>query len=101
MTFSREMVCDTERFTDLSSLIRWSLVIYGKTHYNGDSVDGKWIAIDWRWDGTVKDFSEDDSWEFQIPPPNTVGMKNWNALDGEGGKKTEVSVYIGEIKRMN
>lgn len=36
---------------------------------NGDKVEGKWIAQPWRWDGKVKNFEHDGSWDYQDSPP--------------------------------
>lgn len=36
---------------------------------NGAEVPGKWVAQPWRWDGTVKNFQHDGSWDYQDLPP--------------------------------
>lgn len=56
---------------------------------NGAKVRGKWIAQPWRWDGTVRNFQYDGSWDYQNNPP-VEGYSWWNS-DGydKGGKKTE------------
>lgn len=44
---------------------------FHKTAVNGDKVEGKWIAQEWKWDGEVKNFQHDGSWEYQNKPPYT------------------------------
>lgn len=57
---------------------------------NGAKVEGKWLPIDWRWDGEVKDYSHDGGWHFQIDPPGFPEMKFWNANGNTGsGAKME------------
>lgn len=56
---------------------------------NGAKVPGKWIAQPWRWDGKVKNFQYDGSWDYQNDP-SVNGFKWWNSAGyDEGGKKTE------------
>lgn len=65
---------------------------YHKDRENGEKVEGKFVAIDWQWDGTVKNFRHDGAWDFQIPVPNYEGteMKWWNGKgNDESGAKTE------------
>jgi hypothetical protein len=65
---------------------------FHKPRSNGAKVEGKWIPIDWQWDGKVKNFRHDGAWEFQRDPPGFVGstMKYWNANGyDESGSKTE------------
>ena len=69
---------------------------FHKSATNGDFVPGKWVAQPWRWDGEVKNFQHDGSWDYQNPPP---GAEAGGALEGyhwwmskgpdEGGCKTE------------
>jgi hypothetical protein len=63
---------------------------------NGAKVDGKWIAVDWTWDGEVRNFQHDVAWEFQLKPPGTSegsSMEDyqwWNAGGlSSSGLKTE------------
>ena len=42
----------------------------------GARVEGAFEPIDWRWDGTVKDFVNDGSWEFQHDAPSRAEI-NW------------------------
>jgi hypothetical protein len=67
---------------------------------NGANVTGKWIAQDWQWDGVVRNFQNDGSWEFQLPPPGTgvagTELENhqwWNSagVDAAGCKTEHVS----------
>lgn len=44
---------------------------FHKTASNGDKVEGKWLPQEWRWDGEVKNFQHDGSWDYQNKPPNT------------------------------
>ena len=54
----------------------------------GDSVEGAFYSIPWRWDGVVKPFVEDGSWDFQVDP--APGINFWNAAGNDAsGKKTE------------
>ena len=63
---------------------------FHKPRENGARVDGKWIAIDWQWDGVVKNYRHDGAWDFQIDPPGTAGTpyRWWNAngYDSSGAK---------------
>lgn len=66
----------------------------GTYAYNGAEVEGKWIAIDWRWDGVVRNFEYDGAWDFQLKPPGTGSGSGyeyyqwWNAngLNAPGAK---------------
>jgi hypothetical protein len=59
------------------------------TNTNGKTVPGKWIAQPWRWDGTVKNFEHDGSWDYQ-DPTGVPGYTWWNAKSlTEGGLKCE------------
>ena len=56
---------------------------------NGAKVPGKWIAQQWTWNGKVKNFEHDASWEYQNNPP-VAGYKWWNSAGYDmGGAKTE------------
>ena len=70
----------------------------------GAQVEGAFEPIDWRWDGTVKDFVHDGSWEFQHDAPSRAEI-NWRetapprptrahgaATSGSGGA---VSITVG------
>ena len=66
---------------------------FHKNRNNGEEVTGKFVAIDWKWDGTVKNYRHDGGWEFQLPVPGygpDDDFKWWNAngMDA-GGSKTE------------
>ena len=55
---------------------------------NGDEVAGAFYPINWQWDGTVKQFKEDGSWEFQ--ELTSDGYPFWNSGGrSESGSKTE------------
>lgn len=59
---------------------------------NGAQVDGKFVAINWQWDGVVKNYRHDGAWEFQNDVPGYEGtdFKWWNANGyDESGSKTE------------
>lgn len=46
---------------------------------NGDKVHGGFYPISWRWDGEVKNFEHDGSWEFQDHPVNApAGVQFWS-----------------------
>lgn len=65
---------------------------YHKNRENGSLVSGKFVAIDWQWDGIVKNYRHDGAWEFQIPVPGHHGtnMMWWNANGyNSAGAKTE------------
>lgn len=66
---------------------------FHKPRDNGEQVDGKFVAIDWKWDGTVKNFRHDGAWDFQIPVPGQEdgsSMMWWNANGyNASGSKTE------------
>jgi hypothetical protein len=60
----------------------------------GDTVVGSFAPTAWKWDGSVKDFTTDQAWEFQEPPlidgAVSSTMKFWTAAGRDaGGKKTE------------
>ncbi len=58
--------------------------------YNGAKVEGKWVAQPWKWDGEVRNFEHDGSWDFQLPVPGMKDYKWWNSAGyDEGGAKTE------------
>lgn len=45
---------------------------------NGAFVPGQWVAQNWSWDGQVKNFEHDGSWDYQNP----TGVENmtwWNS----------------------
>lgn len=57
--------------------------------FNGAKVPGKWIAQPWQWDGKVKNFQYDASWDYQNDP-SMAGYKWWNSAGYDmDGKKTE------------
>eukprot|EP00934_Nitzschia_sp_Nitz4_P001248 Nitzschia sp. Nitz4//scaffold17_size182527//93321//96006//NITZ4_001857-RA/size182527-snap-gene-0.297-mRNA-1//-1//CDS//3329539349//1248//frame0 len=68
---------------------------FHKPRANGAMVEGKFVAIDWQWDGVVKNFRHDGAWEFQKPVPGyeDTDMKFWNAngYDSSGYKTEHVS----------
>lgn len=54
----------------------------------GAELAGVFAPIDWRWDGTVRNFEHDGSWTFQHP--TAEGFHFWNANGNDApGKKTE------------
>ena len=58
------------------------------TRANGDTVEGAFYPISWRWDGEVKPFTEDGSWYFQEHTAD--GFPFWNSAGRDaGGAKTE------------
>lgn len=62
-----------------------------KTAMKGDTVGGAFYPIEWRWDGEVKDFIHDGSWDFQLPPVGAEdGIEFWNGMGKDkSGSKTE------------
>jgi len=68
---------------------------FHKPRENGARVDGKFVAIDWQWDGVVKNFRHDGAWHFQIDVPGYEGttMKWWtaNGYDSSGAKTEHTS----------
>lgn len=59
---------------------------------NGAEVPGVFTPIAWQWDGDVKNFEHDGSWDFQDQPPMHVGSDNyfWNGKGNDSeGCKTE------------
>lgn len=52
---------------------------YHKSAKNGAKIIGKWIAQPWRWNGEVKNFQHDGSWEYQVAPP---GAEAGGELEG-------------------
>ena len=62
-------------------------------HYHGDTMAGRFYPLkSWSWDGTVKNFEHDGSWEFQDYPKGEDGTtyQFWTALGPDtAGKKTE------------
>jgi len=62
---------------------------------NGDTVSGGFYPIDWQWDGEVKTFMHDGSWNFQHKTSdglyfwNQGGRSNPSAFDTSGSCKTE------------
>ena len=68
---------------------------FHKPRDNGEQVDGKFVAIDWQWDGEVKNFRHDGAWDFQLPVPgyDGTGMMWWNAngYDASGSKTEHLS----------
>jgi len=65
---------------------------FHKPRENGAKVDGKFVAIEWQWDGEVKNFRHDGAWDFQLDVPGYEGtdMKWWNSGSlSTSGSKTE------------
>ncbi|EJK67681.1 hypothetical protein THAOC_11255 [Thalassiosira oceanica] len=63
---------------------------FHKPRHNGAKVEGKFVPIDWQWDGTVKNFRHDGAWEFQLPVPGFDDLTWWNSGSlTEPGSKTE------------
>ena len=61
---------------------------------NGAKVPGKFMPVNWQWDGTVKDFIHDGSWDFQDAVPNgggTYQFWNGNGNDSAGCKTEHLS----------
>lgn len=63
---------------------------------NGAKVDGWWIKQPWSWDGEVRNFEYDGSWDYQDKPPYTgegTGREEyhwWTSMGpDEAGCKTE------------
>ena len=73
---------------DTSGLFRDN---YHKCRENGSSVDGKFVAINWQWDGVVRNFRHDGAFEFQNNVPGHEGTWKWWNSNGysKGGEKTE------------
>lgn len=64
-----------------------------KTAQHGDVVEGTFYPVNWRWDGQVRSFEHDASFDFQDAPRNTRPGSSWafwtaNGPDA-GGAKTE------------
>lgn len=63
---------------------------FHKPRANGAKVEGKWVAIDWQWDGQVKNYRHDGAWDFQVSPPGYEGTSyewwNANGYDSSGAK---------------
>jgi hypothetical protein len=64
--------------------------------FNGAKVRGFWIAQKWSWDGEVKNFRHDGSWDYQDKPPHTesgsgrMDFEYWTAAGPDSsGCKTE------------
>jgi hypothetical protein len=64
--------------------------------FNGAKVRGFWIAQKWSWDGEVKNYRHDGSWDYQDKPPHTEGgsgrmnFEYWTAAGPDSrGCKTE------------
>jgi len=66
---------------------------YHKNRANGDMVAGKFVAINWQWDGVVKNYRHDGAWEFQLDVPGNAGWEWWNAngRDSSGAKTEHLS----------
>ena len=58
---------------------------------NGGRVGGFWIAQKWQWDGVVRNFAHDGSWDYQDKPPHTGS--------GSGRKKFEYWTAAGPDKK--
>ena len=59
---------------------------------NGAHVPGKWLPIEWQWNGTVTNYQHDGAWDFQTKPPGTDDepYEYWNGLgNDEAGCKME------------
>ena len=78
-----------------------------KTATNGDMIPGKWMAQEWRWNGKVRDYQHDGSWDYQNPPPGTgagselEGYMWWvsKGID-KGGCKTEQLSTVRKIESL-
>jgi hypothetical protein len=73
--------------------------------YNGARVDGWWIKQPWSWDGEVRNFQYDGSWDYQDKPPFTGEGSGrefnlwWNGMGyDESGCKTE---HVSPDPRMS
>jgi hypothetical protein len=68
---------------------------------NGKLVNGKWIKQTWRWDGIVKNYEHDGSWDYQLP----TGVTNyswWNSGGlSQSGCKTEHGSPVRILKRLD
>jgi len=68
---------------------------FHKPRENGASVDGKFVALNWQWDGIVKNFRHDGAWEFQDDVPGYEGTDfkwwNGNGYDRPGAKTEHLS----------
>jgi len=65
---------------------------FHKPRENGAEVGGKFVAINWQWDGKVKNFRHDGAWDFQLPVPGyeETSMMWWNGNGYDSsGSKTE------------
>jgi hypothetical protein len=62
-----------------------------KANYKGATVTGGFYPTAWTWDGTVVNFEDDGSWEFQDAPVNAPSSYEfWTAYGpNTKGKKTE------------
>jgi hypothetical protein len=60
-----------------------------QTHYHGDEMPGRFYPLEWHWDGVVKNFEHDGSWEFQDHPANApADYEFWTAKGPDAaGKK--------------
>lgn len=82
---------DMNAMADAQALFRDA---YHRCRENGSKVAGKFVAIDWQWDGVAKNFRHDGAWAFQdaVPGYDYEGsmMMWWNSggYNG-GGSKTE------------
>jgi len=68
---------------------------FHKPRQNGARVDGKFVALQWQWDGVVKNYRHDGAWEFQDDVPGYEGTDfkwwNGNGYDGSGAKTEHLS----------
>lgn len=68
---------------------------FHKPRENGAKVDGKFVAINWQWNGNVKNFRHDGAWDFQLPVPGYEGtditQQNSGSLSSSGSKTENLS----------
>jgi hypothetical protein len=65
---------------------------FHKPRANGARVDGKFVELDWQWNGTVKNFRHDGAWVWQHDPLGYEGtnIKFWTSMGRDtSGSKTE------------
>ena len=49
-----------------------------KSAQNGDKIEGMWISQQWRWDGEVRNFQHDESWDHPNALPTLTLIQIWN-----------------------
>ena len=68
---------------------------FHKPRSNGAKVDGKFVPINWQWDGEVKNFRHDGAFDFQLKVPGyeDTDYMWWNAngYDDDGSKTEHMS----------